>query len=320
MTRFSSTELDTTVVHNATAVLRAAGKPQTAELLSRLQLQMELEPERWEIGGAQVDAFRGVLLAPVGDVLRLRQDAALRESIRSAIAAGFDTPMRMLRDLWVVLDERTVPHSGLEALATKHPYRDGPALDCVASGQLVRAAAHAYAMAANHEACAALLAHSHLAVERVTIGSAGQRASDRVIVTLSLDELVRVRNTPALWAQLVEAVRAVVETPHRAVTEVNIAADVRTVEGKLKSSAMRTAADLLCDLLASDGVGAAVISSDGSAVRMVVSCEGASALVIVGPDAATQSIATLPCIHVPQDAADLAQVARSIRDALKRDG
>lgn len=297
-------------------VLRESGDPDTARVLTRLGFTLEPDPERWTISGRSVIAWRGVLLCPADLILGVRADQALRERLRSAIAACFDTSDRKLRELSVLLDDPSMPLPSEPATAA-HPYRD-PHGHSLPHPSVLLSAACDCARAWNAGASADLLAASRLVFEPLPSRAQGI-AAWRVLILLPLDLTARASADHSLRERMADAVRTMAQGPHRAVVEVTIAPDWSLARDlpATGSEAMRSAATLR-DLLESEGLRCGVLSCEPHCVKLLVAAGPEVALIEIGESGFRLDHCEIVHVHVDQRAGDLAEASRAIRRALVR--
>lgn len=317
----SSGELCSEVVAGACRILEQSGEAELARVLSRLTLALH-EPEQWTLSGRAVDAYLAVLLVPSDLILRVRSDTPMRDKMRAALAAAFDTPARVLRDLSVMLDDTAMRISASDALTTPHPYRDSVDPGALPHPAMLRSAAQTYAAAAGDGPIAELLTRTRVVVEQAAAIQGERRANLRLALLVGLDDLARLGRDPGLRDRLVATLRAVAQGPGRVVGDIAIGPDwsLPAREAPAVQHAARRAVEVLRDLLAAEGVASVVTHAGERGIRLVASIEGRVAVVDVvdGPPAQ----ATLPVVHVrvDQNGHDLAEAARAVRRALQRVG
>jgi len=289
----------------AIAVLEQAGDAEAARVLGRLSLGLQ-EPERWSLSGRAVDAYLAVLMAPADLILRLRSDSPLRERIRAALAAAFDTADRVLRDVTVVLDDAGMP---ADITAAGHPYRSTPQQDALPHPGLLRDGASSYAREAGAADAAELLDRCRLVAECVS-SEPEQRRTVRVCVLASLKDLARIAGQRALRDQIVAAVRAVVQGPWRTAGDVTFGPDWTGTQPR----AVHGFAEAIRDLLASRGIGSVVVQSSASRVRLVVTLAEQVGVVDIGEPGSSE----VAQVKIDRDAPDPAEAAREIERALRK--
>jgi hypothetical protein len=306
----------------ARTVLQRAGDLPAAWMLERVRVVLEPDPERWTIRGQAVDAHRAVLLAPVEAILELRRDAGLRERLRAALAAAFDGPTRVLRDVCVVLDEASVVGTPSPQADFAHPYRGAPAPSRPPHAGVVRVAAERLSRLAGESAGADLLARSRVEVETAAAPPAPDSGGAlRVRVCVPLDDLARARRDPALLASVEASVRAVAQGPRRPVLAVDVVPDVIGLgPAPAAHGPAATAAQGLRETLAANGIATAVVCASAERVRMVAARGNAIAIVDVGPDEDADRDRLVGDVRVAASETDPARAAGRVRDALGRCG
>jgi hypothetical protein len=284
----------------AMLVLEQAGDAEAAGVLGRLSVGLQ-EPERWTISGRAVDAYLAVLMAPADLILRLRSDSPLRDRLRAALAASFDTADRVLRDVTVVLDDAGTQVDALAGAA--HPYRSAPDHNALPHPGLLREAAETLAREAGAAEAAQVLGRSRLVAE----SAAG---TVRVCVLASLKDLAILAGRRPLREEIITAVRAVVQGPRRTAGDVTFGPDWLGMQPR----AVQTFAEVVRDLLAARGMGSVVVHSDASHVRLVVSDGGKVGVVDIGDADSKDAVAR---VKIDRDAPDPGEAARTIEKAMR---
>lgn len=298
----------------AVALLESAGDAEAALLLGRVSVGLQ-EPERWSLSGRAVDAYPAVLITPADLILRLRSDSSLRERIRGALAASFDTADRVLRDVTVVLDDIGAAQASDAASTVAHPYRSAPDPDALPHPGLLAEAASLVAREAGAPEAADLLHRCRLVAETVASQDPERRSTVRVCVLASLQDLARLSGNRKVRDDIVSAVRAVVQGPRRSAGDVTFGPDWISAKGAGRPQRpAQNLAEVLRDLLAARGMGSVVVQSDEAYVRLVVSDAGRIGIVDIG---GTDS-ASVACVQIEPDAPDPAQAARWIEAALRK--
>jgi len=318
MSRPQSEDLSVNLVARACRVLEQSGDCETAALLGRLKVAIE-EPERWTLSGRAVHAHPAVLVVPGDLILRVRADAALRDRFRSALAAAFDTPSRVLRDLSVTLDDEHMRIGARDALTASHPYRTPLDPSSLPHPTMLRRAAQDYATAAGHHDAAQLLSRSRVAMESPSASAGEGRATLRLSLMFGIDDLARLGRDATLRAETIEAIRAVAQGPRRAVAEVTLGPDWSLALGETPPAvpnATRHTIEVLKDLLAAEGVTCVVTSTGTQSSRLVACLDGCLGVIDVVDGPPSQGTLSLVQVRVAQSGSDLAEVARSVRRAL----
>lgn len=303
-----------TVLARAERVLVDSGDNEAARLLARLGFALEPEPESWSLSGRTVLAWRGVLLCPADLILGLRADAALRERLRAALAAAFDTRQRTLRELLVLLDDVSMPSTPDDAPAG-HPYRDARGHSLPHPAVLLAAARHCLRAWGDTQADA-VLGRASIDFEPLPSHARGHSAH-RVIVSLPLDDVARVARDRSLHDRLADAVRTVALGAHRTVTEVVVAPDwsLPGVPAAAASSADRAAVTLR-DLLEAEGLACGVLMRDAASVRLLATRAGKLAMVEVSDHDAGPAHTSVVHVAIDHRSGHLPDAARAIRKAI----
>lgn len=301
------------------SILLQSGNHDAAQVLSHVRLAFDPHVDTWTIAGRRVLAFRFVLLAPQKLILQLREQPDVRDRIRVALSAAFDSPERVVRELSVALDDRAVAIApALEPGA--HPYRTQHDAAQPPQPSIVRAAAERFARSSGDDVCASILERATIACELVVPATAERRANYRVEVLVDLEDLATAAKEPSLRSRVTDAVRAVAQSPYRTISEVLLVPKLAGAGDPGNAAAgTRHTASVLQDLLAAEGIMSVVLGVTGSgALRLLLYVAGRAALLDVGTDGWHEDTAELPHLRISHDTADLAAAARSIRNVLRR--
>jgi hypothetical protein len=304
----------------ARLILEQSGQQPCARLLGRLRVELE-KPERWTLSGRDVDAHRGVLFVPGDLILALRAEAGLREQMRAALAAAFDTPTRVLRDLTIVLDDESMSLGAADSAATGHPYRSATEPDCLPHPSILLRAAQTYAIAAGAPDAAQVLARARVVVERPGADRGDGRTAVKGFVLLGLADLARVACDAKLRGRMLDAVHAVLQGPHRTVAEVRLGPDWSLPQPREIPSASPSTihtVSVLQELLAADGVACAIVEVRDSAVRLIAVLGGTVGIIDVGESGSYQGTVAVAHVRIDPTGADLGQAARVVRLALEQ--